>query len=112
MTFKLTQSPTFRQPVQLHLRGEDGKVVEIEFTGIFRRREQTEIDSYVERNVDNDTIARENMTGWENGPDGDDGKPLAFSAENLDLVTSKIHGMRVAISQAFFEGNNAATRKN
>lgn len=110
--FKLTQTPTFKAPVQFMLQGEDGKPLTAGFTGIFKRHTQAEVDALVQAGTSDRATAEKVLVGWEDGPADDQDVPLPFSQDNLHKLLDGVHGSAKVIARTFYDYNSSATLKN
>lgn len=114
MPLKLDQSKTYRWTVPVEYVDEAGKTVTGEFTAIFKRMRQSEIDGLVkpdgEQTLTDTDFIKLALLGWDGLTDSD-GNTLVFNEENLATFLDT-HPYRQMTIRAWYQSIAGAPRKN
>jgi len=113
--FKISQKPTYKWPVTVHIPADGGKFTKATFTAEFKALAQTDIDAIIQDGKDGDKnadLCRECLSGWSAVQD-DDGSELPYSDEAKARLLD-IAYVRHGLLEAFFESitGGGAKRKN
>lgn len=114
MKFVLAETPRYWWPVIVRVPDEKtpGQVSEQRFTMLFEPRDQeaaldelteiAEIDDLADRLRAERAMLCRVCKGWDNDVVGDDGSPVPFTPENLDLAMQR-QWFRLAVNAAYVE---------
>lgn len=109
--FKIALTETYESPVLIELPGEKKKH---EFTGIFNRFSQDELNTLRERiqseELNDKQFCAEVLAGWK-GVRDESGEELEFTNSNLDKVLN-IYPVAASIVSAFYASISGAKLKN
>jgi hypothetical protein len=112
--FKIAQKPSYSVLVNVELPGDKGKSKTVQFTALFKRLSQTEIESIHERanegELKDTELIDEVLIGWD-GVQDSDGNALDFNDDNLATLLD-IFPVRPTIVKAFFTSLKGAKEKN
>ena len=102
MSFVIEQSPTYKFPVRLKIRREDGGVAEHKFHAVFKRMSESEVKAMIDSPEYGDPfVVQQTLKGWE-GVTAPDRTPLPFEPATLAAL-QEVAGARAAIVRAFFQ---------
>lgn len=114
MPLKLDQSTSYRWTVPVEMVDESGKMLTGEFTAIFKRLKQSEIDGLIkpdgQQTLSDGDFIRKVLVGWD-GVTGADGNPLPFNDTAVELFLDT-HPYRQMTIRAWFQSVAGAPRKN
>lgn len=122
--FKLSSKTTFEQTVKTKVLGDKGSYVNAQFTVIFSRLNQTEIDSMIaeitkrpdqmdenEERLSDIAYAKRLLVGFGKDICDASGEPLDFNEGNLDLFLNE-PGVASAVVRTFFDTIGGLRAKN
>jgi Phage tail assembly chaperone len=114
-------TPDFSAQVHAELPSDNARVQKVNFTVRFKRLSTTEFDSLITRINEKDSdgnrqltdqdIVNEVLTGFGSDLQDENGNALEFTPENIAALCD-VHPMRPTLVQAFFESYNKAKAKN
>lgn len=100
--FKIEKPTRITWPVTVSVPRDGGNTVKATFTGEFRILSGVEFNAiYVNGGSDEDLV-RNVLTGWNTDLCDEDGQPLEFHDENVNLIASTPY-IRAAIVAAYLE---------
>lgn len=113
--FVLEQSPTFQAPVRLSIMPSAGGQRQVmEFTAVFARLSQDQLDSLGRRSVaekwSDRRLAEELLRGWGTDVTAND-QPLPYTPENREAVLN-VAGCGAAVCSAFYAALPKAAEGN
>lgn len=108
MAFKLAQSETYQQRIDVQIVGETGKVEKHDFKAIFKRCTNQELEDL--RQKTGKEVLKEVVTGW-TGVTDEDGAAVPFTEENFDALM-QIPAASFALVKGFWDSIVVAREKN
>jgi len=103
--FKLDLSPAYFAPVAIDMLDADGVLRTHRFDARFKRLDEPTVVDIQKRaeakTITDGQLLDEIMIGWR-GIEDADGNPLAFTADEVRSVCTKVSGLRQAIVNAWF----------
>lgn len=108
MAFKIAQSETYQQKIEVQLVGESGKVEKHDFKVTFKRCTNDRLEEL--RGKTGKEVLQEVITGW-SGVTDDDGAAVPFNEENFDALL-QIPAASFALVKGFWESIVVAREKN
>jgi len=110
--FKIEKLKDITWPVTVSVPRDGGNAVKATFTGKFKLLTSPEFNAIYNSGGSDEDLVRNVLTGWENNLCDEDGNPLEFNDENLNLVATRTY-IRTAIVSAYLElssGKKAGTK--
>jgi hypothetical protein len=108
MAFKLAQSETYQQKIEVQLVGETGKVEKHDFKVTFKRCTNEQLDDL--RKKTGKEVLQEVVSSW-SGVTDDEGAAVPFSDENFEAML-QIPAASFALVKGFWDSIVVAREKN
>ncbi len=116
MAFKRVIKPNFTAQVKYDLPGDNGERITGEFTGIYLRLPQEEVDQLLTKGsagkVKDQEVVDKAFRGWGNDVLDENDQPWPYNEDNLKAFLQENVGMRACIVKAFFDNYVLAPAKN
>lgn len=110
MTFKLTQSPTFKTIVEVWQLNENGVPVKSTLKATFKRFKTSEIEDHRNNGGSDRDLLRDKLVGWSDLV-ADDGTEVEFSEENREILLETPEAVS-ALALALAKSANVQKEKN
>lgn len=110
--FKVEKPKDITWPVTVSAPRDGGNTTKATFTGKFKILFGAEFNAIYSSGGNDEDLVRNVLTGWQADLCGEDGSPLEFNDENLNLIAS-IPYLRSAIVAAYLDlsqGKKAAAK--